>query len=85
MSDSPNISAGGVFFDTKNQKVVQSPPEEGVQLVAPGGEITPEAQADIDRYTDIENGVVREPETITTDSVRGKGKAKADAEAKSDS
>jgi hypothetical protein len=69
-----NISKDGVFFDTKNQKVVQSPPEEGVQLVAPGGEVTPDAQADIDRYTDIENGVVREPETVTTASVRGKAK-----------
>jgi hypothetical protein len=31
------ISKNGVWFDTKHQKVVDSQPEEGVQIVAPGG------------------------------------------------
>lgn len=60
----------GVWFDTKNGKVVKKQPEEGIQLVAPGNEITPDVQEDIDRYTDVENGVVREPETITTARVK---------------
>lgn len=64
-----DTSKNGVFFDTKNNKVVQSQPEEGVQIVAPGQEITPDRQADIDRYTDVQNGVVNEPETVTTKSV----------------
>lgn len=65
MGDS-NISETGVFFDSKNQKVVESPPEEGVQLVAPGGEITSAIESDIERYRDIENGIVRPVETVTT-------------------
>lgn len=67
-----DISKDGVFFDTKNQKVVEKQPEEGVQLVASGGEVTDEVQADIDRWKDVENGVVSEPETVTTKSVSKK-------------
>lgn len=33
------VSEGGVFIDTKTGKVVESQPEEGVQLVPPGGVI----------------------------------------------
>lgn len=64
-----DTSKSGVFFDTKNQKVVNSPPEEGIQLVAPGGEITDDVQADIDRWTKVEKGEVDEPQTITTKAV----------------
>lgn len=64
----PEISKNGVYFDTKSKKVVKSPPEEGVQLVAPGGEITEAVQADIDRYADVENGVEHAVETVTTQS-----------------
>jgi hypothetical protein len=65
-----NISKSGVFFDTKNQKVVDSPPEEGVQIVAPGSVVTPDAQADIDRWRAVETGETSEPETVTTQSVK---------------
>jgi hypothetical protein len=41
------ISKSGVFIDTKTGKVVESQPEEGVQLVAPGGVVTPEAERQI--------------------------------------
>jgi hypothetical protein len=59
-----------VFFDTKNQKVVESQPEEGIQLVAPGAELTKAVEDDIARWRDVENGVVREPEAVTTATVK---------------
>lgn len=65
-------SKSGVFFDTQNNKVVNSQPVEGVQIVAPGGEITPTVQADIDRYTDVENGVESAPATVTTRDMKKK-------------
>jgi hypothetical protein len=40
----------GVWFDHKTQKVVSSPPESGVQLVAPGVEPTPDELATVERY-----------------------------------
>lgn len=64
-------SKNGVFFDTKANKVVESEPEEGVQIVAPGAEITADLQADIDRYKDAAAGK-SEPQTVTTDSVKKK-------------
>ncbi len=44
------VTKTGVFLDLKSMKVVKSPPEEGYQLVPPGGEVTPERQATIDRF-----------------------------------
>lgn len=41
------VSKSGVFIDTKTGKVVESQPEEGIQLVAPGGVVTPNAEAQI--------------------------------------
>lgn len=38
----------GTWIDTKTGKVVTSQPEEGVQLHAPGTEVTPDVQAAID-------------------------------------
>ena len=38
----------GVWLDTKTGKVVESQPEEGVQLIAPGVEATPDEQARVD-------------------------------------
>lgn len=73
-----NISETGVFFDTKNQKVVESQPEEGVQIVAPGGELTKAVNDDIARWRDVENGVVSEPETVTTKRVSRAPKADTD-------
>lgn len=43
-------SSKGVWFDTKAGKVVESQPEEGVQLVAPGVDATPDEQARVDAY-----------------------------------
>ena len=40
----------GVWLDSKTGKVVESQPEEGVQLVAPGVEATPDEQARVDAY-----------------------------------
>lgn len=42
-------SASGTWLDTKTNKVVTSKPEEGVQLVAPGVEATPDELANLDR------------------------------------
>lgn len=58
--------SNGVWFDTKNSKVVDKAPEEGIQIVAPGTEETSATEADVQPYRDIEAGVVREPETITS-------------------
>lgn len=41
----------GVWFDTKADKVVKSQPEEGIQLVAPGAEPTPDEQRRVDVYS----------------------------------
>lgn len=62
----------GVYFDTKAGKVVEKQPEEGIQLVAPGGEITAAVQARIDNYNAAASGDTAVPQTVTTDS----GKAK---------
>lgn len=47
-----SVSKSGVFIEQdengRNVKVVTSQPERGIQLVPPGGEITPDAQARID-------------------------------------
>lgn len=72
-----DTSKSGVFFDTKTNKVVNSQPEEGVQLVAPGQEITPDRQAEIDLYNDgyaDPNAVADQPATVTTDAASSKKK-----------
>lgn len=48
------VSAGGVFFDTKTHRVVDTVPEEGVQLAAPGSVVTDAVRAEIDAYKAIE-------------------------------
>ncbi|HEV2927543.1 MAG TPA: hypothetical protein VGW74_02535 [Propionibacteriaceae bacterium] len=42
------VSKSGVFIDAKTGKVVNSQPEEGYQIVPPGGVIDANAQAQID-------------------------------------
>lgn len=64
-----NISETGVFFDTKTGKVVDGQPEEGIQIVAPGGEVTPAAQKEIDAYRVVEAGSGAQPAAITTADV----------------
>lgn len=75
MSDAndPVISESGVFFDSVANRVVDAPPVEGVQIVAPGAEVTPAVQVVIDRYqegaavevavdqTDVETATVKAP------------------------
>lgn len=58
------VSKNGVFIDSKTGKVVESRPEEGVQLVAPGDTITADAQAVIDRVkADADEAVKTEKAT----------------------
>lgn len=54
MSD--EISKSGVFIDTQSGKVVEQQPEEGIQLVPPGGVVTPDAEAQIKRAKAIAAG-----------------------------
>jgi hypothetical protein len=62
-----NISKTGVFIDTKTGQVVDSQPEEGVQLVAPGTEITPAAQRAIDDARTAAAGGVSAPDVVTAE------------------
>lgn len=59
------VSKTGVFFDTKNRKIVEKQPEEGILLVAPGHEITPNAETVIALWRDVD----AEPERATDLSV----------------
>lgn len=60
----PEISEHGIFFDTKAGKVVESPPQEGVQIVAPGGEVTDFVKAEVGRWKVVESGVPQPVETV---------------------
>jgi hypothetical protein len=40
----------GVWFDTKAGKVVESQPAEGIQLVAPGVEATPDEERRVEAF-----------------------------------
>jgi hypothetical protein len=51
-----DTAKNGVYFDTKTNKVVEKQPEEGIQLVAPGGEVTGHVKARIDQFKAIEAG-----------------------------
>lgn len=46
--------SSGVWWDLKTEKVVESAPEEGIQLIAPGSVVTPAHRAAVDRYREIE-------------------------------
>lgn len=59
------VSKTGVFIDAKTGKVVNSQPEEGYQIVPPGGVIDANAQAQIDRAKDAASGESSEPNTAT--------------------
>lgn len=50
MADS--VSKNGVWIDTKTNKVVESQPEEGVQLVPAGGTIDAATQKLVDNAKD---------------------------------
>lgn len=50
MSNDIEKSDTGVWVDTQTDQVVTSAPVEGVQLVPPGGELTPAVKATIERH-----------------------------------
>lgn len=68
-----DISQSGVFFDTKANKVVNSQPEEGVQIVAPGGELTATAEAEIARWREVESGNPQPVAEAVTTEAAGSG------------
>jgi hypothetical protein len=77
-----DICESGVFFDTKNQKVVDSKPEEGIQIVAPGDEMTADREADIQRWRDVEIGTPAPvAEAVTTEAASGGEPAEKSARA----
>ncbi len=63
----------GVWFDSKSRKVVKSQPEEGIQLAAPGAEITPDVQASIDQYEGIDEQATA-PAVVETATVKSSAK-----------
>lgn len=65
------ISDKGIFVDSKTGQVVEGVVEEGVQLVAPGGEITPNVKKTIDRAK-ADAGQVDEPDEDAPAPKRGK-------------
>lgn len=70
------VSKSGVFIDTKSGKVVNSPPEEGVQLVRPGGTIDTATAAAIANAKTAASGETSEPQTVTTDAASGRAAKK---------
>lgn len=48
--------SNGKWFDTRTNTVVDSAPEEGVQIVAPGQEMTAALEADVKRYEEQGDG-----------------------------
>lgn len=54
----------GVYFDSASGRIVDSPPVEGVQLAAPGVELTPAVQALIDRFAESEPAAVDVPAPV---------------------
>ena len=51
-----DVSKTGVFIDLKTDKVVERQPEEGIQLVAPGGQVTPAAAKRIENERAARSG-----------------------------
>jgi hypothetical protein len=67
------VSKSGVFIDMKTGKVVNSAPEEGIQIVPPGGTIDPTAAAQIEVAKAAASGQQAEPKTVTTSTAKPKG------------
>lgn len=90
-----NVSKTGKWVDVQTGKVVSSQPEEGRQLVAPGGELTPDvkaaisaaeaaAQAPVETATDpnaVEKATMKNP-VANRSSAAAKQAAAAEAAAK---
>lgn len=71
MTDEDTASSGK-FYDTKTGEIVTSPPEEGVQLLAPGAEETPAAKAVISQYEAlVEDGDVEKAADTDKPAVGG--------------
>jgi hypothetical protein len=66
------VSKTGVFIDSKTGKVVNSQPEEGIQLVPPGGTIDPSTAAAIEAAKAAASGEASEPKTVTTAAAKGR-------------
>jgi hypothetical protein len=75
----PEISATGVFWDSQAQQVVESQPTEGIQLCAPGSELTKTVKDDIDRWREVESA---KPVPADEPKPEPKSKAKAEPEGK---
>lgn len=58
----------GSWIDSKTGKVVTSQPEEGVQLVSPNVEATPDDEAAVQRAKDALADQAAEAKTVTTKS-----------------
>lgn len=56
-----DVSKNGVYIDSKTGKVVEKQPEEGVQLVPPGGTIDTATQGLIDAAKAASAGAGKEP------------------------
>lgn len=54
------VSKNGVFIDTKTGKIVEKQPEEGIQIVPPGGTIDAVAQAQIDAVNNADSGAAQQ-------------------------
>lgn len=48
MPDNDSVCTTGLWVDTKTGQVVESRPEEGIQLCPPGGELSPDVKLNID-------------------------------------
>lgn len=60
----------GVWVDAKTGKVVESQPEEGVQIVAPGVEPTPADLAAVEAAKVAASGEKSEAKTVTTKAAK---------------
>jgi hypothetical protein len=66
------VSKNGVYVDSKTGKVVNSPPEEGIQLVPAGGTIDSAAAAAIEAAKAAHSGAGEEPETEEAVAAKGR-------------
>lgn len=69
------VSKTGVYIDTKTGKVTDAPPEEGIQLVPPGGTIDSAAQKQIDAAEAAASGAGQQ-KTVDAETSQRTAKAK---------
>lgn len=62
-------SKSGVFYDSQANKVVETRPAEGIQIVPPGDDPADFAD-DIERWKNVAAGVETEPATVTTKTAK---------------